>query len=146
MAKMRRRASKEPPTRDNLPCGMTVARWDALKEMILIVLWRVGMRVHPVSYKVLCLMLEGLPLYHRSSTLTGLLNEIARDEIERGAPCYVTAIVALAGKKYSGAGFFKMVQEDGWMWTSKTEFCEEQRRLARTWIRRNLREPAAVAA
>ena len=114
--------------------------------MILTVLWQVGMLGDPIGYKGLCLMLEGFPLYHRSSTLTGLLNEIARDEIERGAPCYVTAFVVLSGKKYSGAGFFKMMLEDGWTWTSKTEFCKEQRRLARDWIFDNPRELVAVAA
>ena len=146
MAVKLRRPKRTPPTRHELPRGMTAARWNALTEMILTALWQVGTLGEPIGYKGLCLMLEGFPLYHRSSTLTGLLNEIARDEIERGAPCYVTALVVLSGKKCSGGGFFKMVLEDGWVWTSKTKFCKQQRDLARDWIFDNPRKPAAVTA
>lgn len=137
--------ARKPPTRDDLPLGMTAEHWDDLEEMIRDVLWLVGENGEPISYMALCLRLEGVPLHHRSIVLTGLLNEIALDEQDRGARCWVTAFIVLSGRKYSGAGFFKMVAEHERRWTGKTKFCDEQRRRAQRWMREHLRSETAAA-
>ena len=106
----RSKGSRKIPSRDSLPRGMTLVEWNHVKELIEVVLWQVGTSGGMIGYMRLSqrLLLMGVGLHHRSLTLTGLLNEIALEEREWGAPCWTTAIVVLTGERYAGAGFFTL--------------------------------------
>jgi hypothetical protein len=128
------------PTRDSLPAGWTLARWDTTKAAIREVIWaRALADDDPIGYEQLDqkLKLRGLGVGHQSSTMTGLLNELAED-VHKDAGCWVTTWVVLAGEKYSGKGLFDyVVPEREWKPLGKTKFCVRERKFARAWIVKN---------
>ena len=123
-------------SRDNLPRGWSLARWDAAKHEVRSVIWRTGELNQLVSYKGLSLQLKAEPIYWQSAVLRGVLNEIATDERARGGP-WVTAIVVRSGSTCPGEGFFKLVPEREWSVAGRLAFTKNQQALAMDWISRH---------
>jgi hypothetical protein len=71
--------------------------------------------------------------HHRSNTLNRLLNETAQ-EAYRTHGFWVTALVVLSGRSYSGEGFSKAVPSKQWRPMGKTRFCRNHQKLARDWL------------
>ena len=123
------------PTRDSLPAGWTVERWDRTKAALRDVIWARAVIDDPIGYEELSkeLKLSGVIVGHRSSPMTGLLNELAAD-VHEDAKCWVTTFVVWAGTKRSSDGLFRLVPKVEWEHLGPTAFCRQQRQLAHIWI------------
>jgi|SRR5665647_47774 len=123
-------------TRDALPAGWTLERWDTTKAAIREVIWARAAIDRPIGYEELSqeLLLNGIVVGHRSPPMTGLLNDLAV-EVHKDAKCWVTTWVVWAGTERSSNGLFDyVVPEREWKHMSRPEFCRRQRELAKAWI------------
>ena len=121
------------PSRENLPHGWDIGRWDYAKRATRAVIWRVGLAGETISYHDLGTEVE---LHARSPVLHGLLVEIAADERAKGGP-WVTAVVVGSVYKYPGPGFFEVVPDRYWGSLGKTAFSKQQRALSKEWMRQH---------